>query len=489
MIARLSMPQLLKTAVVAMFFWTCVFADGQQYTPPAAPVPPAYKESFPQVQGSPVWTVAMPQDHIDRERWWRVFGDSDLDALEEQIAISNQTLLAAEAQFRQARAAVHANRSNFYPTVSAGVSATNSRVSTNGATGALSNGTVNDFSVPLSVAWEPDIWGRVRTSTRAAASSAQASAAQLAAVKLTLQSELAYYYLQLRGLDGQKQILDQTVVNYQQSLQLTEDRFGGGVASQEDVAQAQTQLEDTKAQAIDIGIARSQYEHAIAVLTGKPASQFSLPPKQPKTTLPAVPSSLPSELLQRRPDIAAAERQVAAANAQAGVARKAFFPSLLLGGSAGFQSINASDWFTWPSRFWSIGPSAVMTIFDKGRRKAGVQEAQAVYDQTVANYRQTTLTAFQEVEDSLAALRILREEQESRNKAVLSAQQAHEISMVRYQAGVVSYLDVVSTQAALLSNRRASLDIVTRQQLASVQLIKSLGGGWSDSQLPAQRRL
>jgi NodT family efflux transporter outer membrane factor (OMF) lipoprotein len=346
-----------------------------------------------------------------------------------------------------------------------------------------------NYSLPFDATWEPDFWGRIRNSVIASASEAQASAADLQNVRLSVEAELAFDYYQLRSLDAETRLLDTTIGAYQQQLELTRVRFQTGIASDEDVAQAETQLKTTQAQATDLGIARAQLEHAIALLTGQPASTFALPVAPLEAQPPAVPVGLPSQLLERRPDIAAAERRVAEANAEIGVTKAAFFPSLTLGATGGFESTSIASWFTWPARFFSLGPTLSQTLFDKGRRAAATEAARAEYDATVASYRQTVLTSFQEVEDNLAALRILSHELDEQNEAVASAQRALSLSTERYKSGIDSYLNVITAQATLLNNQRTAVNLQAGQMTASVELIKALGGGWSASELPTQKQL
>jgi NodT family efflux transporter outer membrane factor (OMF) lipoprotein len=454
-------------------------AVGPRYSRPTAPVPPAYKEE------PPGWKTAQPNDQIARGKWWEIFGDSQLNTLEEQINVANQSLKAALAQFEQARALVRFNRADYYPTVTAGVSASRNRQSQHRALATtLSKTNYTDLTLPLSVSYEPDVFGRVRRTVEAARSNAQASAGDLESVRLSLHAELAVDYFQLRTLDAEEQLLNDNVVAFEKALQLTQNRYQGGIASAVDVAQAQTQLETTRSQAIDIQLQRSQFEHAIAVLIGQPASSFSIPVAPWTTPPPVIPPGLPSDLLERRPDIAAFERRVSAANAQIGVARAAYFPLLSLTGSGGFESSSVGNWFSGPSGFVSAGASAVVTALDVGRRRAVSEQARAAYDQTVANYRETVLNAFQEVEDNLAALRILENEAKTEDAAVAAAQHSLELSTNRYKGGVVSYLEVITAQSIALTDERAGVDILRRRMTASVQLIKALGGGWNSSNLP-----
>jgi NodT family efflux transporter outer membrane factor (OMF) lipoprotein len=393
-------------------------------------------------------------------------------------------LKAAQAQFLQARALVRLNRADLYPTVTAGASASRNRLSLNGPrTGAVP--LYADLVLPADVTYEADVWGRVRRTVEAARANAQASAADLESVSLSVHAELAADYFQLRTLDAEERLLSSTVTAFEKALELTENRYKGGVASAVDVAQAQTQLETTRAQAIDVMVQRQQFEHAIAALIGQPASSFTIPASPWDTPPPVIPPGFPSDLLERRPDIASAEHQVAAANAQIGVARAAYFPQITLNASGGFESGSISNWLDGPSGFAAAGISALVTVFDVGRRRAGVERARATYDQSVANYRQTVLTSFQEVEDNLAALRILENEARTQAAATTAAERSLALSNNRYRGGVVTYLEVITAQSTALSNERVAVDILRRRMTATVLLIKALGGGWNASSLPA----
>ena len=376
---------------------------GPNYSRPTAETPSAFKES----EG---WKVAQPGDEMNRGKWWEIFGDQRLNALQEQVVISNQNVLLAESNFRQARALVQAARAAYYPTASVGVGVTRSKASSTLGQRPVAPGALTDYTLPIDVSWEPDIWGKVQRSVEANRASAQASAADLESIQLSARAELAQDYFLLAAVDAQKQLLDATVVAYDKSLQLTKNRYAAGVASKADIVLAEAQLKTTQAQAIDLGVQRAQLEHAIALLIGKPASDFSLPTIPLAAVAPPVPTGLPSQLLERRPDIAAAERRVAAANAEIGVTIAAFYPTVTLGVTGGFETTNVAKWLTLPSRFWSIGGNASETLFDGGLRRAQTDQARAAYDGTVATYRQTVLTGFKEVEDNLAALRILEQE-------------------------------------------------------------------------------
>jgi NodT family efflux transporter outer membrane factor (OMF) lipoprotein len=458
---------------------------GPKYVTPQVPVTPSYREqspsSYQEVQG---WKTAQPRDGQIRGKWWQMFNDPQLDVLEEQVISANQTLKAAYANFTAARANVRFNRAGLYPTLTTGPSISTNRISGNSPTG-LRGYQYGDFTFPVDLSYEVDLWGRIRRTVNSAREQYQASAADLENVKLELESELAIDYFEARSLDAQKQLLDDTVAAYQKALELTRNRYKGGVASRVDVAQAQTQLESAQALDIDVAVARSQYQHAIAVLVGKPPEEFVLPFLPLKGSPPEVPLGVPSELLERRPDIASAERAMAAANEQIGIAKSAFFPQLLISATGGFQAGNIVDWFAWPSRFWAVGPQMLETVFDAGRRRAAVEMAQAHYDAAVANYRQAVLTAFQEVEDNLSAIRILEQETAKQQQATEAAENSLQLSINRYKGGLVTYLEVITAQSIAYSNERSVVDLLRRRMDATVQLIKALGGGWNTSQLPS----
>jgi len=452
---------------------------GPKYAKPTTPAPPEYKE-LPQN-----WKSAQPSDQFAKGKWWEVFHDEQLNALEEHINVSNQTLKAAQEQFQQARAAVRINRSFQYPTVTGGVSVTHNRLSANRPNGSLATtNNYTDLQLPVDASYEADVWGRVRKTVEAARASAQASAADLENVSLSLHAELASDYFQLRALDSEEDLLNSTVAAYQKALELTQNRYSGGIASQVDVAQAQTQLETTQAQAIDLGVQRAQFEHAIAVLIGQPASTFTLPPATMNLNPPVIPTGLPSDLLERRPDVSGNERRMAAANAQIGIARAAYFPTITLGATGGFESTSITNWFNGPSGFFSVGAAAVQTLFDAGRRRAISDQAKAAFNESAANYQQSVLGAFQEVEDSLAALRLLEGEAKTQDAAVASAQHSLELSNNRYKGGVATYLEVITAQSTALSDQRVAVQIAGRRMTAAVSLIKALGGGWTTADLP-----
>lgn len=460
---------------------------GPNYRRPTAPTAPAFSQAVPPPNpNNGSWKHAQPSDTILRGKWWEIYNDAQLNALEDKIAVSNQTLKAAMDEYFQAREQVRVARSNYYPTVGAGPSVSRTRESYNQPNTQRSVTKYQYDTVTLEgqALWEPDLWGQVRRTVEQARANAQASAADLANVELSIRSELATDYFEMRGLDTQQALLDRTVSAYADYYNLTTVRFKGGVATDVDVAEAETQLRTTRAQAIDIGVARSQYEHAIAMLVGISASSFSLPAIPLHLDLPVVPSGVPSALLERRPDIAAAERRVDAANAQIGVAISAFYPTITLNGVGGFESSNPGTWIQGPSALWGLGGSALETLFDAGRRHAITQQARDAYDMQVANYRQTVLVAFQEVEDNLVALRVLDEEGAVEKTAGNSAQRSLLLSTKRYKGGVTTYLEVLTAQTAQLNNGRTDADITTRQFVASVALIKALGGGWSTTQLP-----
>jgi NodT family efflux transporter outer membrane factor (OMF) lipoprotein len=451
---------------------------GPDYVRPAVETPAAYREAGD-------WKPAEPRDAAARGKWWAMFGDAGLDGLMAQVDVSNQTIAAAEAQLRQASALTAQSRAGWWPALTGGLQATRSRPSqTTGPVIGSTTSTRTIYSAPLNASWEADLWGKVRRAVESGEASEQASAADLVNARLSVQSELAQSYFQLRALDSQKALLDATVAAYAKTLELTRNRYTVGVVSRADVAQAETQLQSTRAQALDAGLQRAQVEHAIAVLLGKPASSFQIAPAVPPARLAAAPppvpaAGLPAALLERRPDIAAAERRMAAANAQIGVAKSAFFPAATLNAAYGVQSATTQNWFTLPSRFWSIGGALALTLFDGGRRAAVSDQAIAAWDQSVASYRGTVLTAFKEVEDNLAALRILEEEAAVQAEAVKAAQLSLDISLNQYQAGIITYLQVVLAQTAALANQRAALDVQSRRIAASVLLVKALGGDWA----------
>jgi NodT family efflux transporter outer membrane factor (OMF) lipoprotein len=462
-------------ALFVLFLSGCTV--GPKYVRPTADVPAEFKES-----GN--WKTAQPSDTQSKGQWWEVYQDPQLNALEDQVSVSNQNLKIAQAQFLEARAALKIARSNYFPTVTGGISATHYHLSEHRPLATATTTDYTDYQLPVDVSYEPDVWGRVRRTVEASRSEAQATAADLANVELSLRAELALDYFELRGLDAQKALLDSTVVSYQKALELTQSRYSGGLASAVEVAQAQTILETTRAQATDVGVQRAALEHAIAVLVGKPAASFSLPPMPLKIPPPSIPPGLPSELLERRPDIAGAERRVQEANAGIGVAKAAYFPLLSLTGTGGFESTAISTLIQGPSGLWNLGGAAVETLFDAGNRRGALDQAYARRDQFIASYQQIVLTAFQEVEDNLAALRLLEEEAKTEAAAVAAAEHSLALSITRYKGGVTSYLEVTTAQNAALADEVTAVSILTRRMEASVLLVKAIGGGWSVSQIP-----
>jgi NodT family efflux transporter outer membrane factor (OMF) lipoprotein len=466
---------------------------GPKYKQPAAAVPAAYKEQAPQpLPESDQWKIAHPNAATLRSKWWEIFTDPQLNQLEEQVIVLNQNVKMAEARFRQARATVRYYRAGEFPTISVSPGVQALRYSPNQAyfpSSGVGVSSAADFLLPFDLSYEVDLWGRIRRTVASAREEAQASAADLATMSLSLQAELAYDYFELRNADSQKKLLDDTVKAYADMVELTGALFNGGAAPESDLVQARTQLDTTRVQDTDIEVMRSQYEHAIAILIGKPPAEFAIAPRSRAFEAPVIPVGLPSQLLERRPDIAAAERRVAEANEAIGIARAAYFPSLTIGGDVGLESRHISNLFTWPSRFWSMGPSASEIIFDAGRRRAGTEQAQANYDATVATYRETTLEAFQQVEDNLAALRILAQEATQEKQAVEEAQHNVKLFTDLYEGGADPYLQVVTGETVELQNERNEIDILRRQMDASVLLIKALGGGWNASQLPQMSSL
>jgi NodT family efflux transporter outer membrane factor (OMF) lipoprotein len=454
------------------------------YKRPPVDTPPAFKEAAPPVAG---WKTATPKDAFPRGAWWELFGDPRLNALEQKLTVSNQNVQQAMASYREARALVKEVQAAYFPTVGTVPSITRERlppISTSGLPNSGTSNTVNLFDLPVTAAWEPDLFGAVTFAVRTAKAEAQASAAQLQGILLSMQGELASDYFALQEIDMQTTVLNTAADSYEKFLQLTKARYGGGVASLADVEQAQTQLDQTRAQATDLGIARAQNEHAIAVLLGQAPSTFSLPPGRIQSAPPPIPTVLPSDLLERRPDIASAERLIVAANGQIGLARAAYFPTISLTATGGYESNTWSSWFTWPQRFWSIGASAADTLLDFGRRSAVSQQAHAIYDAQVAAYRQTVLAAFEEVEDNLASLRLLEKEAGQQDSAVKAAEQSLNLEVLQYKAGTVSYLNVITTQDIALTNEIAATQIMGRRMAAAVTLILAVGGGWDISQLP-----
>jgi NodT family efflux transporter outer membrane factor (OMF) lipoprotein len=457
-------------------------AVGPNYVRPTVPTPADFKES----KG---WKSAEPKDRLPRGKWWEIYGDKDLDALMEQVNVSNQNIKQADAQYRAARALVQAARAAYFPTVSAAASVTRAPGGSVVVTGAGSSGSstipgttgkISDtYTASLDASWEIDIWGKLRRAAENATENMKASAADLDAARLSAQAELALDYFQLRITDEEKRLYDANVVGLEKSLSITQNQYKVGVAAQSDVAQAQTQLKSTQAAGIDLGIQRAQLEHAIAVLIGRAASDYSLPPTPLVVKIPDIPLDQPSDLLERRPDIAASERLVAAANANIGVAKAAYYPSLSLSGALGYENTSLNHLFSLANRFWSVGPSLAETLFDGGARRALTNQAIANYDASVAVYRETVLTAFQDTEDNLASLRVLASEVTVQDEATKAADESEKITLNQYKSGVASYLNVVVAQTMALTNERASLSVRGRQLASSVALIKSLGGSWN----------
>ena len=441
---------------------------------------PGYKEAA----SSNIWKPAEPRDGTVRGQWWEMFGDPQLNALEEQIDARNLSIAAADADYAAARAVVRQTRAQYFPTLTTSPSITNARLVASPYTQAANGINYTEYAFPLTASWEPDFWGRIKNSVRASAYAAQASAVDLENVRLLAHANLAADYFQLRGIEQQKRVLDATVTAWQNYLDLMGGLYKSGLETDEALAAAESQLEAAQAQDTNLGIARAQYEHAIAILLGEPPASLTLAPAAQEPNLPAIPPGLPSDLLERRPDIAAAERAVAEANAQIGITRAAYFPNITLSATGGIESLSFTDWFTWPSRFWSVGPAAAETLFDAGARKANVQQAWALRDASVANYRQTVLTSFQQVEDNLAALRILAVNLKQQNAAVQSAKRFLDQATTRNTAGLDPFLNVLVAQVNLLNYQLTYVNFQTQQIIASVQLIEALGGGWDTSLMP-----
>ena len=461
---------------------------GPNYTKPDAPLAPAFKETSERQTGDG-WKVAQPSDGVLRKKWWETYDDVKLNELEDQVVPANQRVKVAEANFRQARAAIRFNRSAEAPTIGTSPSIASTRASANQPyfPPNLANDGTGDFTLPFDLSYEVDLWGRIRRSVTAAREGAQASAADLATVLLSIHAEVAVDYFEVRSADAQEKLLNDTVSAYQEALGLTQNRFQGGAAPKSDVAQAQTQLDDARVLASDIRIQRAQYEHALAILLGLPPAKFNLPESPLNThapTLPDLPVSLPAQLLERRPDIAAEERRMAAANEQIGIAKAAYYPTLNLSAALGLEGTSLLNWFNWPSRFWAVGPSLSQTLFDAGRRRATTEAAHAGYDGTVATYRQTALNAFQEVEDNLVVLHVLNTEASQQHNATSAAEESLRLFQNRYAGGVDTYLQVVTSQTTALTNERNDIDILRRRLDAGVLLVKALGGGWDTSDLP-----
>ncbi len=485
--SRLPYPIVLPPTMILVLAGCSI---GPKYQPPAMPAPAAYKESPSQFKETDGWKVAAPSDAMLRGKWWEIFKDPELNALEEQLDIDNQNIKQSFENFMQARALVREAHAQYFPTATIAPSYSRSRSPASGFTGSTAGSVTNTgqtnsiASVPLDISWAPDLWGKVRKTVQEFQYSAQLSAADLENERLTEQASLAAFFFEIRGQDALQKVLDGTVEADGKSLELTKALYETGIGDQIAVIQAQATLESAQAAALNLGVARAQFEHAIAVLIGKPASAFSVPVRPMTTAAPPVPIGVPSQLLERRPDIAAAERNMAAANAQIGIAYAAYYPALTLSAGGGFESSTLQQLFSWPSRFWSIGGSLSETLFDAGLRRATVDQFIATYNAGVAGYRQTVLTAFQQVEDNLAAVRILSQEIQKLQQAVASADTSLQLEIGRYQTGIDPYLDVVIAQTILLNNQQALINSQVAQMTACVQLIAALGGGWDKSQLP-----
>ncbi len=468
----------ISLILVAAFALLAGCTVGPKYNKPPVATPPAFKES----EG---WKVAQPSDAAIKGKWWEMFNDPELNSLEEKVSVNNQNIASAAAAYFAARDQVKEARSQLFPTVTVSPSIGNARQPLPAGTTSTNQSAIqSSFSLPFDATWQPDFWGKVRNTINAAAYGAQVSAADLENVRLAAQSQLAVDYFQLRGQDSLTKLLDSTVIAFRESLDLTKALYETGIDSDESVAQAETQLEETEAQDTNLGILRAQLEHAIALLIGQPASTFSIPVAPLTTPPPPIPLGVPSDLLERRPDVAASERSMAQANSQIGIAVAAFYPTVTLSASAGLNSTSFTSWFTWPSRFWAVSAGLSETLYDAGLRKATVDQFRQQYDETVANYRQTVLTAFQQVEDNLAALRILSVEVAQQDTAVTSARRNLTLATDRYRLGIDPYLNVITAQTTLLSNQQTATSLRTQQITASVQLVQALGGGWNASQLP-----
>jgi NodT family efflux transporter outer membrane factor (OMF) lipoprotein len=484
----------LCAAALLLILPGCVV--GPKYHPPAPPAPAAvYKESPTQFKETGDWTVAQPADAKLRGKWWEIFNDPELNALEDQLDINNQNIKQYFENFMAARAVVREARAQYFPTLSVAPSVTHSRASANvGAnsnTGGASSPQLQStlYSLPLEASWEPDLWGKVRNTVRQAQYAAQVSAADLENERLTEQASLAAYFFEIRGQDKLQKIYDDTVVADQKEYELTRSLYETGIDDEISVVEAETTLRSAQAGATNVGVARAQYEHAIAVLLGQTASNFSIPVKPMTVAPPPIPVGVPSELLERRPDVAAAERTMAEGNAAIGIAYAAYYPNLTLTGAAGFESSAFSKWLSWPSRFWSVGASLPETIFDAGLRRATVQQNVATYNADLASYRQTVLTAFQQVEDSLAEVRILSKEIQREQQAVASAQTFLKLEQARYDTGVDPYIDVLIAQTTVLADQQTLNGLQVQQMTFSVALVEALGGGWDRSQLPAAQQV
>jgi NodT family efflux transporter outer membrane factor (OMF) lipoprotein len=486
-------------AVLSLMLSGCVV--GPKYHPPAPQAPATvYKESPTQFKENGDWTVAQPADAKLRGKWWEIFNDAELNTLEEQLDINNQNIKQFFENFMEARAIVREARSQYFPTLTAAPSVTHSRASANlgtsapSTTGASSTSTPTQlqstlYSLPLEASWEPDLWGKVRNTVRQAQYSAQVSAADLENERLSEQANLAEYFFEIRGQDRLQKIYDDTVEADQKAYDLTRGLYETGIDDEISVVEAETTLRSAQAGATNVGIARAQYEHAIAVLVGKAASDFSIPVKPMTVAPPPIPVGVPSELLERRPDVAAAERTMAEGNAAIGIAYAAYYPNLTLSGEGGFESSSFSHWLSWPSRFWSVGASLSETIFDAGLRRATVQQYVATYNADLAGYRQTVLTAFQQVEDSLAEVRILSKEILQEQQAVDSARTFLKLEQSRYDTGIDPYIDVLVAQTTVLADEQTLNGLQVQEMTSAVALVQALGGGWDRSQLPSPQQV
>jgi NodT family efflux transporter outer membrane factor (OMF) lipoprotein len=466
---------------------------GPNYNRPGYEAPPAYKEAGastvlvppPNPANGGGWQAASPSDGMLRGKWWEIYQDPQLNQLEERIAADNQSLRQALETYLAARDQVTAARSALFPTLSAGAAVSRNHISKNGPDySATKPASYNDLVVDGTASWEPDFWGRIRRTVEAARENAQASAADQANIDLSLHAEMAADYFQLRGLDSEIKLLTETVSDLERQLDLTQRLFDGGIGTEVDVAQAKTQLETVRAQLIDVGVARAQFEHAIGTIANVKLSDFSIPPSPLDIPLPKVPLGVPSQLLERRPDIAAAERRAAAANAQIGIAVSAFYPTINLSGEGGFESLHFGTWIQGPSALWTLGAQATQLLFDAGQRRALTDQARHTYEAQVSAYKSAIFAGFNDVEDQLSGLRILEQETGVERKAVESAQHSFDLSDQRYKGGVTSYLEVLTAEATLLQNQRTAIDLQTRQFVASVGLVRALGGGWDTTQLP-----
>ena len=470
---------------VSLTLGACAIGPDYQRPPLATPL------QFKQIEG---WTAAAPGDALERGAWWELYGDDELNTLVGRLNLSNQNLAASEAQYRQARALVRGARAAFYPSLSgsagvtrAGQGGGDSTLSTSegfAVSGSNAASISKSYDLSLNTAWELDIWGKLRRSLESSRAGFAASAADLAALKLSLQAELVQNYLQLRVLDDQQRLLDATVAAYARSLRLTENQYNAGIVPKSDVSQALTQLRSTEAQAIDLKWQRAQLEHAIAVLIGVPPSELSIAAREQLPALPAIPVALPSQLLERRPDVAAAERRVIAANAEIGVAKAAWYPDLTLSATGGYRGSSFADWVSLPNRFWSLGPDLALSLFDAGARRAELERSEAAYDQTVGQYRQAVLDSLREVEDYLVQLRVLEQEAVFQQQALDAARESLRLIENQYRAGAVDFNSVVNVQATALNNERSNLTLLGSRLTASVQLIAALGGGWQGVELP-----